>query len=66
MFCRDDIALAGAIAQDPLGALILCHTGRADRVLVNGKTVVSDGRLTVADESKLAAVLNDVVARFFR
>src|SRR5262249_22721688 len=34
-FRKNDIALAGAIEQDPLGALMLCHVGRADRVIVN-------------------------------
>jgi len=61
MFRKDDIALAGAAAQDPLGALILCHAPRADRVLVGGRTVVQDGRLVTADEHKLAAELNRVV-----
>lgn len=62
MFRRDDVALAGAAAQDPLGALILCHAPRADRVLVAGRTVVKDGRLTTADEHKLARDLNQLVA----
>lgn len=66
MFRRDDIAFAGAIAQDPLAALILCHAPRADRVLVNGKTVVRDGRITALNEHELARELNVLVTRTFR
>ena len=66
MYCRDDIALAGSIAQDPVAALMLCHVPRADRVLVNGKTVVKDGRITALDENKLATELNEAVTRAFR
>jgi cytosine/adenosine deaminase-related metal-dependent hydrolase len=66
MYRRDDIALAGAVAQDPLAAIILCHTGRADRVLVNGQTVVEEGHLKAMDEHKLAADLNQVVGKSFR
>jgi len=66
MFRADDIALAGAVAQDPLGALMLCAAPRADRVIVNGRTVVQDGQLTALDEHKLAGDLNGLVARAFR
>jgi cytosine/adenosine deaminase-related metal-dependent hydrolase len=65
MFRTDDIALAGAVAQDPLGALLLCHVGRADRVIVHGRAVVEDGRLTLLDEHELAERLNACVARHF-
>jgi len=65
MFRTDDIALAGAVAQDPLAALVLCHAGRADRVIVNGKTVVHNGQLANHDERKLAADLNQVVRQAF-
>jgi cytosine/adenosine deaminase-related metal-dependent hydrolase len=66
MFRRDTIELAGAVAQDPLGALILCRTSRADRVIVNGQIVVEDGHLTAVDEHQLAADLNVLVASRFR
>ena len=62
LFRKDDISLAGAAAQDPLGALILCHAPRADRVLVAGRTVIQDGHLVTADERKLARDLNQLVA----
>ena len=61
MFRADDIALAGAVAHDPLGAMILCHAPRPDRVIVNGRTVVRDGHLSLADEHQLAAGLNSLV-----
>lgn len=64
MYRRDTIELAGAVAQDPLGALILCRPTRADRVIVNGRTVVQDSRLATLDEERLAADLNATVARF--
>lgn len=66
MFRADDVSLAGATAQDPLGALMLCGAPRADRVIVNGKTVVSDGRIVLMDEKKLARDLNAVVAKSFK
>ena len=66
MYRTDDIALAGAVAQDPLGALMLCHVGRADRVMINGKTVVKDSHLVGIDERKLASDLNQVVIRLFK
>ena len=62
MYRRDDVALAGAVAHDPLGALMLCHAPRPDRVMVAGRWVVQDGRLATADEHALAARLNELVA----
>ncbi|MCH8854404.1 MAG: 8-oxoguanine deaminase [Planctomycetes bacterium] len=66
LYRRDDIAFAGAVEQDPLAALILCHAPRADKVFVNGKVVVSDGRLVHVDETELAGELNQIVAKSFR
>jgi cytosine/adenosine deaminase-related metal-dependent hydrolase len=66
MFRRDDVALAGAVAQDPVAALVLCQAPRADRVLVGGRTVVRDGRAVGFDERELAEKLNELVARSFR
>ncbi len=43
---------AGA-TSDPPGVLGLCHTDRADMVLVNGKIVVEKGRLRTIDLSGL-------------
>ncbi|MFQ5490785.1 MAG: 8-oxoguanine deaminase [Phycisphaerae bacterium] len=66
LYRTDDIALAGAVAQDPLGALMLCHVGRPDRVMVNGNWVVTEGKLATADEHALARNLNQIVAKSFR
>ncbi len=66
LYRRDDIAFAGAVEQDPLAALILCHAPRADKVIVNGKIIVNDSRLVHVDETELAAELNQIVrAKFY-
>ena len=65
LYRRDDIAFAGAVEQDPLAALILCHAPRADKVFVNGKIVVNDGRLVHVDETELACELNQIVSAKF-
>lgn len=65
LFRRDDVALAGAVEQDPIGALVLCHVGRADRVIVNGRTVVKDGALTSVDLPVLVERFNQLVRRAF-
>lgn len=65
MFRADDLALAGAAAQDPLAALILCDAPRADRVYVAGREVVREGRIVALDETSLGAEFNDLVARRF-
>ncbi len=61
MFRADDIALAGGVAQDPLAALVLCATPRAERVYVAGREVVRDGRIVALDEAALSAAFNDLV-----
>jgi cytosine/adenosine deaminase-related metal-dependent hydrolase len=65
MYRWDDIALAGAVEQDPLGALILCHVARADRVIVNGRTVVDEGRITGLDLPMLIERFNRLVRERF-
>ena len=62
---RDDVALAGAVEQDPLGALMLCHVARADRVMVHGKTVVEDGRVLGLDLPNLVGQFNRLVRSRF-
>ena len=66
MFRRDDVALAGAVEQDPLAALMLCHVSRADRVIVNGKTVVKDGNILGVDLPVLIEQFNQLVRKTFR
>jgi cytosine/adenosine deaminase-related metal-dependent hydrolase len=65
LFRMDDIALAGAAAQDPLAALVLCDAPRADRVFVAGREVVRDGRIVALDEAALGREFNDLVAARF-
>ena len=61
-----DIAFAGAIAQDPLGAVILCQAPRPRQVIVAGRTVLIDGCLTTIDLPQLIADFNQMVAQRFR
>ncbi len=65
LFRTDDVALAGAAAQDPLAALILCDAPRADHVFVAGREVVRGGRIVALDETALGAEFNDLVAAQF-
>jgi len=65
MYRRDDIALAGAVEQDPLGALLLCQVARADRVLVHGRTVVQDGEVATIDLPRLVGDFNKLVRSRF-
>ncbi len=58
---RDDIALAGAVEQDPIGALMLCHVARADRVMVNGRMVVSEGRIATQETPVLIERFNRLI-----
>ena len=57
---------AGAIAQDPLAALILCHAPRVDRLIVAGRTVVKDGRILGMDLPVLIERFNKLVGERFR
>ncbi|MBU0616367.1 MAG: amidohydrolase family protein, partial [Planctomycetes bacterium] len=66
MFRTDDVALAGALAHDPLAALVLCAAPRADRVYVAGREVVHDSRIVALDEAELAERMNEVVADRYR
>lgn len=60
-----DVALAGAVAQDPLGALMLCHAPRPRRVIVAGRTVYHDGHFAGIDAAKTAADFNQLVRTRF-
>ncbi len=63
LFRLDDLGVAGAM-HDKLAALAFT-TGirRADRVLVNGRTVVKEGRLVNADERALFEQANRLAAQ---
>ncbi len=62
LFRMDDLAFTGAVAHDPVAALVLCDAPRADRVFVAGREVVRDGRVVALDETALGREFNDVVA----
>jgi cytosine/adenosine deaminase-related metal-dependent hydrolase len=62
IFAMQDLAYAGAM-HDPVAALVFCAAPRrADRVIVNGETVVEQGRLAGADEDGLVAAANSMAA----
>ncbi|MBX3395635.1 MAG: 8-oxoguanine deaminase [Phycisphaerae bacterium] len=65
MFRRDDLSLAGAIEQDPLGAIMLCRTARVDRLIINGRTVIEDGRHKLVDLPALIERFNRLVRERF-
>ena len=66
IFDLNTIEFAGAAAQDPLGALMLCHSPRAKFVLVNGKTVVKYGQLATVYLQGLVTKMNELVKKRFR
>jgi 8-oxoguanine deaminase len=49
----DSLALAGGAVHDPLAALVFCRLGNVDLSVVNGKLLVSDGKLIGIDLPKL-------------
>ncbi|MGH1483494.1 MAG: 8-oxoguanine deaminase [Geminicoccales bacterium] len=53
LFRLDELRFSGA--GDPLAALILCGASRADRVMVQGKWRVEDGRIPGLDLDRLRA-----------
>lgn len=61
-----DVALAGAYAQDPLAALMLCQVPRPWRVIVAGRTVVDEGHIVGVDMARHVAEFNAMVAQRFR
>jgi cytosine/adenosine deaminase-related metal-dependent hydrolase len=65
MYRRDDIALAGAIEHDPLGAMVLCRVARADRVIINGRTVIEEGRHKLVDLPVVIERFNRLVRERF-
>jgi len=56
---------AGAYAQDPLGALLLCNPNPADIVIVNGNVVSRDGNPVNVDVEKVTHKLNEIVLNNF-
>jgi 8-oxoguanine deaminase len=66
IFDLNTVEFAGAAAQDPLGALLLCHSPRAKFVIVNGKIVVKYGQLATVYLQGLVTKINDLVKHKFR
>jgi len=56
----DTVELAGASAQDPLGALLLCQPGRAEHVMVAGQWTVRDREIVGIDMRKVVARANTI------
>jgi 8-oxoguanine deaminase len=66
MYDALDVGLAGAYAQHPVAALMLCQAPRPSRVIVAGKTVVQDGRIVAVDMARHVADFNALVTRRFK
>jgi 8-oxoguanine deaminase len=66
IFDLNTIEYAGAAAQDPLGALMMCHAPRAKFVVVNGKLVVKYGQLATLGTQQLVTRMNEIVRQRFR
>ena len=66
VFDLNTVEYAGAAAQDPLGALMLCSPTRAKFVLVNGRVVVKYGQIVTLHLQKLVERMNEVVRQRFR
>ena len=48
----DELALAGA-DHDPVGALLFCHSAQARHVVVQGRQLVRDSRITTLELQRL-------------
>ena len=66
VFDLNDVAFAGAAAQDPVGALMLAHPPRPLHVFVAGKPVVETGQLNGLDGPRLVAEFNRLVREKYR
>ena len=53
MFRTDTLGMAGGAVHDPVGALLLCASDKADYTLVNGRVVVRQGEITTVDMGPL-------------
>jgi cytosine/adenosine deaminase-related metal-dependent hydrolase len=49
LFDLNTLSFAGGAVHDPVGALLLCGSPRADYSVVNGRVVVRQGQLTTLD-----------------
>ena len=64
LFKQDELQFSGS--HDPLASLILSGTNRADRVMVAGKWVVSEGKLLQLDEKELMVKQNHQAKRLLK
>ena len=53
LFDLDTLGFAGGAVHDPVGALVLCASAQAGWVVVDGRVVVREGRLTTVDMGSL-------------
>jgi 8-oxoguanine deaminase len=53
MFRTDTLSMAGGAVHDPVGALLLCASDKADYTIVNGRVVVRQGQITTVDMGPL-------------
>jgi cytosine/adenosine deaminase-related metal-dependent hydrolase len=59
LFRIDRLPYVGAAVHDPVAGLLLCGASHiADKVLVNGRIVVDDGRLVFAEEDAIVEQAN--------
>lgn len=61
IFDMNRIEYAGAVEQDPVGALLLCHPTPPKHVVVNGELRVEDGRIPGLDVDALLKRHNGLV-----
>tara|TARA_S200000501_G_scaffold344926_1_gene357124 strand:+ start:52016 stop:53398 length:1383 start_codon:yes stop_codon:yes gene_type:complete len=64
LFKHDELQYSGS--HDPLASLILSGTNRADRVMVAGEWVVSEGKLLQFDEKELMMKQNHQTKRLLK
>ena len=58
IFDMNRLEYAGAVEQDPVGALLLCHPTPAKHVVINGELRVEDGRIPGFDLEGLVRTHN--------
>lgn len=61
----DRLDFAGAL-HDPLAALVFCAPQKVDLSIINGRTVVEDGRLITLDLAPVVARHNRIAAQMMR
>ncbi len=62
----DRLEFAGAACHDPLGSLVLCTPPNVDLSVINGRTVVEDGKIKGLDMDRLVARQNEIALEMVR